>query len=120
MHRMKRLFGFLFAGVFTLTCFAQNLTVTNLRCEDRHDPIGVDAIKPAFSWELQSGQRNIIQTAYRILVADEISLLQKNAGNIWDSKKVISRSSIQVAYNGKKPESAKKYFWKVMVWDNAG
>ncbi|HTH32500.1 MAG TPA: family 78 glycoside hydrolase catalytic domain, partial [Lacibacter sp.] len=60
------------------------------------------------------------QTAYRILVADDEALLKKNIGNVWDSKQLKSSTSIQVAYAGKALQSAKKYFWKVQIWDNKG
>lgn len=83
-------------------------------------PLGVDIKSPTLSWELQSNQRNVLQTAYRILVADDSLLLKKSIGNIWDSKKTVSPSSIQVQYNGKSLQSVKKYFWMMMVWDNKG
>jgi alpha-L-rhamnosidase len=97
---------------------AQQLTVTSLRCESRSNPLGVDALEPKLSWQLQSTQQNILQTAYRILVADDEDLLKKNIGNVWDSKQIKSSASIQVAYSGKTLQSANKYFWKVQVWDN--
>ena len=89
---------------------AQQLVVTNLRCESRSNPLGVDANQPKLSWQLQSKQQNILQTAYRILVADDEALLKKNIGNVWDSKQIKSSASIQVAYSGKALQSAKKYF----------
>ncbi|MFI5131473.1 MAG: family 78 glycoside hydrolase catalytic domain [Chitinophagales bacterium] len=117
---IKRFLGYLFFSLVSLYSISQKLAVTNLRCEYRQNPLGVDATKPRLSWELNSSQRNILQTAYRVLVADDPSLLEKNIGNIWDSKKKISKTSIQVEYNGKPLESVKKYFWKIMVWDNKG
>jgi hypothetical protein len=80
--------------------------------------LGVDLANPRLSWELKSSQRNVLQTAYRILVSDDLSLLNKGIGNLWDTKKVNSAASIQVNYNGKALRSVKKYFWKLMVWDN--
>jgi alpha-L-rhamnosidase len=97
---------------------AQQLTVADLRCESRSNPLGVDATQPKLSWQLQSKQQNVLQTAYRILVADDEALLKKNIGNVWDSKQIKSSASIQVAYSGKALQSANKYFWKVQVWDN--
>lgn len=117
---MQRLLCSLLFSVLVNACFAQTLKISNPRCEYKQNPIGVDAAKPTLSWELQSNQQNVLQTAYRILVADDNLLLQKNTGNIWDSKKISSSESIQVKYNGKVLRSAKKYFWKVMVWDNKG
>lgn len=100
--------------------YAQPLTVTNLRCESRTNPIGVDTKKPVFSWELRSTQQNVMQSAYRIIVSDNDSLFEKDQGNIWDSKKITSSASIQVEYKGKELQPAKKYYWKLMVWDNKG
>jgi alpha-L-rhamnosidase len=117
---VHKLTGFLVFYFAVATGFSQPLTVNNLRCESKQSPIGVDVVNPRLSWELRSTQRNVIQTAYRILVADDAALLDKNTGNIWDSKKIISAASIQVEYKGKALLTAKKYFWKIMVWDNKG
>jgi hypothetical protein len=103
-----------------LSCygFAQKVEVVDLKCESRTNPLGIESLSPRLSWELQSEQHNVLQTAYRILVADNPESLQKASGNIWDSKKINSDASIQVAYRGKKLQPAKTYYWKVMVWDN--
>ncbi|EHQ30823.1 alpha-L-rhamnosidase [Mucilaginibacter paludis DSM 18603] len=97
---------------------AQGTSVVNLKCEYQINPISVSSLSPHFSWELQSGRRGVMQSAYRILVADDSVLLQRNTANIWDSQKVKSDASIQIAYIGKPLTAAKKYYWKVMVWDN--
>jgi len=51
-------------------------------------------------------------------VADDSCLLTEGKANVWDSKKVNSSASIQVAYNGGMLIPTKKYYWKLMVWDN--
>lgn len=43
--------------------------------------------------------------------------LNNNQGDIWDTGKVESDQSINIAYGGKGLESAKRYYWKVRVWD---
>ena len=88
--------------------FSQNLFVDNLQCEHKNNPLGINTTAPQFSWQLQSPQRNVVQTGYRILVADKQELLQKNIGNIWDSKKINSNQSIQVLFKGKKINAAAK------------
>lgn len=98
--------------------FSQNIGVTNLQCEHKTDPLGIDKATPVFGWQLQSAKRGVLQTAYRIIVADKIELLQKNVGNIWDSKKIISDRSAQVIFKGKKLQASSEYFWKLQVWDN--
>ena len=96
------------------------ISVQRILCDYRENPIGIDNKTPALSWQLQSAQRNTRQVAYRILMADDSLLLEKNTGNIWDTKKVVSPQSIQVLFLGKKLASVQTYYWKVMVWDNHG
>ena len=98
--------------------FSQKLSVSDLRCEKATSPLGIETRSPVLSWKLFSGQRGVMQRAYRILVADDSVLLKSDKGNIWDSKKVLTDQSINVSYKGKKLLPAKKYYWKVMVWDN--
>lgn len=102
----------------SFTGYSQVLRSTNLRCEYQHNPTGIESPAPRLSWELVSDKRNVLQTAYRILVADQPELLKKNQGNIWDSNKINSSASIQVLFKGKKLMPAKVYYWKLMVWDN--
>lgn len=117
---MKRLLWYTYFNLLTTFCFSQSLSVLNLRCEYSNDPLGVDVANPHLSWELKSDQRNVFQTAYRIIVADDPVLFNDQTGNIWDSKKINSSASIQVKYDGEPLQSVKKYYWKVMAWDNRG
>ncbi len=109
---------YLFLVLLPLHSLAQSLQVGTLKCEYKVNPQGVETESPKLSWQLQSSGLNIKQTAYHILVADNLAALQKNAGNVWDSKKVSSSTSIQIPYRGKSLQSAKTYYWKVMLWDN--
>lgn len=115
---MHKLTSVLFALFMTMQAFSQGLLIADVRCENKVNPLGVDIAAPRLSWKINSSQRNVSQTAYRILVADDVQKLRKNVGNIWDSKKRNSSSSIQVSFNGKALQSAKTYYWKVMIWDN--
>ncbi len=103
----------------TITGFAQ-LSVINLQVENTANPLGVDNAIPTLSWQLQSNQKNVQQTAYQILVSDQEFFLYKNTGNIWDSKKIASSASLQIIYKGPPLIAAKKYYWQVKVWDNKG
>ena len=115
---MKRLLIFLFLSAATCS-FAQQLNVDNPRCNYRTNPLGVD-LTPSFSWELRSSEKDIVQKAYRIIVADDLSSLKKEQGNIWDSKKVNTNATLQIAFKGKQLVPGKMYYWKVIVWDNKG
>lgn len=118
-NKVMRLLFFAICFFQIVTGFSQ-LSVSHLQIENRANPLGVDNIKPRFSWQLESNQKNVLQTAFQILVSDDENLLQKNIGNVWDSKKVLANTSIQVAYKSKQLLATKKYFWKVKVWDNKG
>ncbi len=114
---MKVLFALLLLW-FSVDAFSQALSVHSLQCNNLSAPLGVESPHPQLSWKIASPKRNVLQTAYRILVADNLSILQKGMGNSWDSKKVLSDASIGVNYEGKALEPTKTYYWKVLVWDN--
>lgn len=96
---------------------AQSLAVLNLTCENHVNPLGIDNTFPQLSWQIISGQRGVLQTAYRILVSDNIENINNNKGDVWDSKKVNESSCIHIRYAGKILDPDKTYYWKVMVWD---
>lgn len=94
--------------------------ISNLKCEYKVNPIGMDIKAPRFSWIMESDQRGVMQSAYQVFVASSLESLNANKGDIWDSKKVESDKSIQISYEGNTLESNKKYCWKVTVWDQDG
>ena len=123
------------ATIAILSCLPRTSSAaepTNLRCEYRNNPLGIDAEKPRLSWKIEDrgqrsevrGQRSEVrgqkQTAYQVLVASSEELLKKNKGDLWDSGKVKSDQSIQVEYAGKPLESRMECRWKVRVWLNDG
>lgn len=91
-----------------------------LRCEYHVDPEGIDVVHPRLSWILQSRERGERQTAYRILVASDLALLGRDRGDLWDTGRVNSSESIQIAYAGKPLASLERCWWKVRVWDRNG
>ena len=97
-----------------------SLRIAQVRCEGFSDPMGIDVTTPRLSWVLESSMRSQSQSAYQILVASSRELLQQDASDRWNSGKVQSGQSIQVAYGGTPLESGKPYFWKVRIWDRNG
>jgi alpha-L-rhamnosidase len=95
-------------------------TVKYLRCEYRVDPLGIDVVKPRLSWIMESEQRAQVQSAYQILVGDSEEKLRQNKGGLWNSGKVSSDRSNQVAYKGTPLKSRMSCYWKVRVWDKDG
>ncbi len=104
----------------TVLLRAQTITVNQLRCEGRTTVAGINSPLPRFSWEINSTQQDVVQTAYRIMVADDPVFLYTNNPNCWDSRKVNSNTSIQVSYKGRALQGGQTYYWRVMVWDNKG
>lgn len=99
---------------------AGDLCVTDLRCEYRANPLGVDVKRPRLSWKLQSQQRGQKQSAYQILVAGDRESLAGNRGDLWDTGKVDSDRSIHIEYTGRPLSSRMRCYWKVRVWDKDG
>jgi len=96
-----------------------SLIVSNLTCEYRINPLGIDVLKPRLSWQLESDQRGAHQTAYRIVVAESEAAF--SSGNVlWDSGRVSSDQSVHVTYGGPGLLSGQRVYWKVLVWDEAG
>lgn len=129
--------GFLSLGLCTTSClcpylwaeshskvdeakFAPSLIVGDLRCEYQKNPIGLESKLPRFGWiiEAQSRQTHgMAQSAYRILVASSPRLLEQEQADLWDSGKVVSFNTFNVAYGGKELHSHTEYYWKVRIWD---
>jgi alpha-L-rhamnosidase len=91
--------------------------VTELRCEYLTDPLGIDVRYPRLSWILQSERRNVLQSAYQILVASQAALLAQDQGDIWDSGRVTSRQNMHVVYAGPPLRTGQRLWWKVRIWD---
>ncbi|NWJ49688.1 MAG: family 78 glycoside hydrolase catalytic domain [Bacteroidetes bacterium] len=109
-------FSFLFS-----TCLAQeNIVVLDLRCENLRNPLGIDKTMPRFSWKIQSDKQGTEQKAFQVLVASDVSLLDKNRADLWNSGKIVSSNNIMISYKGKVLNSGSVVFWKVRIWDESG
>jgi alpha-L-rhamnosidase len=100
-----------------------SLKAVSLNCEYGVDPLGIDVARPRLSWVLEAvkaGERGLSQTAYQILVATSAEKLRAGVGDLWNSGKVESDASNQVAYAGPALASRTHCWWKVRVWDQAG
>jgi hypothetical protein len=88
-----------------------------LRCELNVNPLNIDAPNPRLSWQLDSSERDQIQTAYQVLAASDPTLLTPDAADLWNSGRVESRESLQIAYEGKPLASGQAVYWTVRAWD---
>jgi alpha-L-rhamnosidase len=97
--------------------FAQ-VEVENLKTNFAINPIGIGTEQPQFSWQLSSGQGNVMQEAFQIMVSDSPWQSQSDSANVWNSGKVKSPASSGIKYEGINLQSRKQYYWKVIVWNN--
>jgi len=113
------------ASLLLLACVstafaAGTLSVTDLRCEDLVNPIGVDTAKPRLSWRMQADHNGAAQNAYRVLCATSPRLLREGAADLWDSGRIETDQSQHVAYAGKKLERGVPCYWTVRIWNEKG
>lgn len=100
--------------LFFLSCALSGnsqLRSQKLVTENLIDPIGLNVAQPRFCWQMISSKRNTMQTAYAIKVMQGKQV-------VWNSDKILSDSSVYVAYKGTSLQSGKKYQWQVRIWSN--
>lgn len=103
-----------------VSCGSDAVRVVNPKCEMQENPVGLSVAAPHLSWELVSGERGVVQRAYRILVASSREILDANRGDLWDSGWVKSDESVGVAYGGAPLAGRETCFWKVRVKTGEG
>jgi alpha-L-rhamnosidase len=93
--------------------------VINLKCEYLKDAL-IAKSKPRFSWEIESSQEAQLQTAWQMMVSDDLEKLDAGNGNIWDSGKTLGNKTFGITWKDDRLRSFTKYYWKVRVWDRNG
>ena len=91
-----------------------------LRYQYAIDPIGVETRQPRFRWIVTSFRRDQQQSAYRILVSSSKEKLDAEAGDLWDTGKVVSCQSVNVPYRGHALHSGQPCWWKVQCFNKPG
>ena len=119
-----------------------NIRPVMLKSEYQINPIGIDAVQPRLSWQIEATRglsqiygsdvkserrigtvpilRGLKQTAYHILAASSREILDPDKADLWDSGKIESSETSQVKYSGKPLKSGMQCWWKVRVWDQDG
>jgi alpha-L-rhamnosidase len=98
---------------------AEAVSVTDLRCAYRTDPVGIDDPEPRLSWKLVSDRRGVTQSAYEIQVVGAKRDSSRDRRSVWKAGKVASGQSQHVPYAGPALESGQRVYWRVRVWDEA-
>ncbi len=102
---------------------AEGLVPLRLACEWLEQPSGVMSREPRLSWIVEPTDREARsqrQSARRILVASDPGLLVEGLADLWDSGRIESARTAEVAYGGKPLESGQQVWWRVQVWDQDG
>ena len=90
-------------AVLAALCFASLLAhaaPVALQCNYRVTPLGIDTPHPSLSWQSDSAEKNWKQSAYRITVSSTEQLARSGKGDVWDSGRQSSSSSVDIAYGG--------------------
>ena len=112
---------FLFAAVSPLALAAYiSQKPVHLQCDALTTPMGLDTPQPQLSWQLQDERFAAKQTAYQLEVAATSALLLTGKPDIWDSGRIASDKSVDVAYAGPALKPEQRYYWRVKVWDKDG
>ncbi|MDD2315364.1 MAG: family 78 glycoside hydrolase catalytic domain [Proteiniphilum sp.] len=106
---------FLFSVQYAADVKSSSLKVVQLKAEYQTNPIGIDYL-PQLSWQLESNQNGVEQTAYQIIISSTADNLANNQGDIWDSGKVYSSLSSGIHLDQLSLISRQRYHWKVKVW----
>lgn len=96
----------------------KSLRVGGSTAEYVKNPLGLGAARPRLGWPLTATAPGRTQSAYQIRVALSERALERP--DVWDSGKVESTDSTQVAYGGPELRSRTRYYWTVRVWDDEG
>jgi alpha-L-rhamnosidase len=99
---------------------ASPLTVAAATTEHQVNPLGIDAARPRFSWQLASTTGQLSQSAYQVIVASTAANAGANNGDVWASGRIASQNQLDVAYGGPALASMTRYYWRVQVWDGQG
>lgn len=112
-------FGFDAQDVFASVSTPCSLEPSRLECEHQAAPLGIDEQTPRLSWIVESSKRGAAQSAYRILCSSSEAAQRLDAGDLWDSGKIVSSKTVSIPYQGVSLRSGQRVFWKVRVWDEA-
>ena len=87
------LFTVLFIASSVIITAASPLQPATLTCEYVENPLGIDTKIPRLSWAFKSTERNQFQSAYELIVGDNIKDIKQAKGNVWSTGKVSSKQN---------------------------
>lgn len=113
-------FLLLFLSVSAVQAKYNTIFLINTKTDMRLNPLGMDHQNPTFSWNIFNTdfeRRDIRQMSCQILVSSSLDKLNNNDGDMWNSEMISTSRMSQITYGGRRLISARKYWWKVRIWD---
>lgn len=117
---MKKYTVLYIIALFTSLSAMAKVDVSNAKTENMSNPLELDTNQPRFSWQITSDKKDVVQTAYEILVASSLDNLKADKGDLWNSGKVASADQLWIAYGGTPLKSNQRAYWKVRIQTNKG
>ena len=96
------------------------LVPVDLRCAHKQSPLGVEGGRARFSWRVAGTGTGRRQTAYQVRVGRDDADLERGSGLLWDTGRTAAEASSDIPYRGASLAPARRYRWKVRVWDEVG
>jgi len=96
------------------------IKIIDLTVDELVSPLGIDSETPMLSYKIISDTEGFVQSAYQILAATSIELLNEKEADCLNTGKVISNQSVFIPYSGTPLASGQKFYWTVKVWDENG
>ena len=107
-------------GSIALDALANPKAPAGLLVNGVTSPLAIERDAVRFTWKSEDTSRGASQTAYQIVLAPGRKGLSGEGTQWWDSGKVVSAKSASVDYTGSALPAAKRFWWKVRVWDETG
>ena len=90
------------------------IRVTDLRTERMTRPMSIDTPTPRLGWVIDTDKKDVMQTAYHLIVASTKEKAEALEGDFWDVE-VTSDQSQWVKYAGKTLRGNTRCYWRVKV-----
>jgi len=110
-----------FPGVAAAAPSAGPIAGGLLRTEWLVDPVGLDTLRPRFTWKIAADDtRGVRQSGYRLVVGSSRAAVAQGRGDLWDSGRVSADRPAAQAPRPLRLRSHTPYHWAVMLWDGDG
>lgn len=85
------------------------MRIYDMQAEHLHEPLGLDNVKPRFSWKIKGYEKNRFQISYRVMAFSDY----EGGRLLWDSGRVAGRQTTDIVWGGGPLQSGQRVYWKV-------